>query len=368
MYGNQAILRMLDRSRSLVQRKCACDKSQEASTIGSLPLQPRSQELSRLHSVYGNQAILRMPGRSRSRIQRKCACGGSAASGELSASYQENEAAQTNLAVSHPGDEFEVEADRTADQVIHTPDSEGQLMGGERIHRKWAECKDRAQAALTSRDSVDDLDMEDQEDLISVDGPDETAVNAGGPDAGTGDAGVAGGGTVGPSTPPATCPTATAVDTITNLTPAGLSAGYLTAYGIMARMKVLPDSTNWDGVSVVEANTVASSTCPATLTHPGPCTGNATFVVGSASGKSNVQPVQPAMQNRFYDFHTTHTRALSVLHDSTRNPAGLNSCKTVCKQTYSCGGAVIGTHTVTRTFTKGTSGGNDVTIVNVTKT
>jgi hypothetical protein len=289
-----------------------------------------SQELSRLHSLYGNQAVLRMLNRSRPLVQGKCACEGSAGSGALS--------------------------------------SEGQLMGRHPIHRKCAECEDRAAAELRSRDSVDDLDTEGQEDLMSVDGPGEKAADAGAPhDAGTGKAGAAGGGTGGANAPAATCPTATAVDTTTDLTPAGLSAGYLTAYGIMARMKVLPDSTNWNGVSVVEANTVGSSTCPATLTHPGPCTGNATFVVGSASGKSNVQAVQPAMQNRFYDFHTTHTRALSVLHDSTRNPAGLNSCKAVCNQTYSCGGAVIGTHTVTRTFTKGTSGGHDVTIVNVTK-
>jgi hypothetical protein len=50
----------------------------------------------------------------------------------------------------------------------------------------------------------------------------------------------------GGGSPSATCPTSTA-SIRQSITPAGL-AGYLTAYGIMARMKVLPDATTWDGV------------------------------------------------------------------------------------------------------------------------
>jgi hypothetical protein len=164
-----------------------------------------------------------------------------------------------------------------------------------------------------------------------------------------------------------TRPTGTSVDTTTDLTLAGLGAGFLSAYGIIARMRVLPEATNWDGKQIPEVLSQTSSTCPPGLTRPGPCAGDSTFTVGAQSGGSNVIPVQPAMQNRFYDFHTTRSRTISFLHDPTRNPAGLNSCETVCQQTYSCDGVPIGTHRITRRFIKSTFNSRDVTIVNITK-
>lgn len=163
------------------------------------------------------------------------------------------------------------------------------------------------------------------------------------------------------------CPRATRVDTVTDLTQAGLQAGYLSAYGIIARMQVLPDSTNWDGKQIIESVSQESSTCPASLTRPGPCNGNSTFTVGAASGASALAPQQPAMRNRFYDYHTTRSRSISFLHDPVRNPAGLNVCETVCRQDYLCDGLAIGSHEITRRFRKGVFNGRDVTIVDVTK-
>lgn len=163
------------------------------------------------------------------------------------------------------------------------------------------------------------------------------------------------------------CPAQTEVDQVTDLTPSGLAAGYLSAYGAIVRMRVRPDARTWDGIQITESLTTRSSTCPASLTS-GPCSGGSTFTVGGQSGGSGVIPVQPARINRFYDFHTTRSRALSFLHDATRNPAGLNACQTICDQEYSCGGNVIGRHTITRNFRKGTHGGRDVTIIDVTKT
>jgi len=40
----------------------------------------------------------------------------------------------------------------------------------------------------------------------------------------------------------------------------------------------------------------------------------------------------------------------------------------VCQQEYSCDGVVIGRHTITRTFRKGTQAGTPVTLIDVTKT
>jgi hypothetical protein len=164
-----------------------------------------------------------------------------------------------------------------------------------------------------------------------------------------------------------TCPSGTRVDDTTDLTQAGLQAGFLSAYGIIARMRVLPDATTWDGRQLTETLAQASSTCPAGLTQPGPCSGSSTFTVGGASGHSNVNPVQPAMRNRFYDFHTSRSRTVSFLHDPTRNPTGMHSCETVCQQLYSCNGMPVGMHTITRRFSKSTFNGRNVTIINVTK-
>jgi hypothetical protein len=268
------------------------------------------------------------------------------------------------------------EHEQRVDRAARLPQPSISLAEGASLRRKCQECDDQNKLSRKAADErrlsvsngVDDLDLEDEEAVASVDGPDESPAGDSMAAGGNGAAANGGQALSDGGAPSASCPTSTAVDSTVDLTPAGLAAGYLTAYGSMARMKVLPDATTWDGVSVVESMVSGNSTCPATLTQPGPCRGGSTFVVGAASGRSNVQPVQPAARNTFYDFHTTHTRALSVLHDSTRNPAGVNSCQVVCNQTYSCGGAVIGHHTITRSFSKGTFKGQDVTMVSVTKT
>ncbi len=99
-----------------------------------------------------------------------------------------------------------------------------------------------------------------------------------------------------------------------------------------------------------------------------PCRSRSSFVVGAAAGRSSVAAAQLAVRNRFYDYHTSKWRSGSVLHNSTRNPAGLDSGETVCTQDYSCGGTTVGRHTVTLIYRRGKHHGNDVTTVSVTKT
>lgn len=199
---------------------------------------------------------------------------------------------------------------------------------------------------------------EDDEGLEStnIPVPSTSGLNAGG----------AAGNTRAPSKPPMR-PAGTRVDAVSDFTQVGLQAGYRSGYGSVVRIKVLPDEVTWDGDSVKEELWQLSNTCPATLTTPGPCHGDSTFPIGSPSGRSSVVPPQPAMRNRFYDYHVTRSRDVSFLHDATRNPAGINACEAVCRQNYAHKGIVIGSHIITRRFRKGVVGGRDVTIVDVTK-
>jgi hypothetical protein len=168
--------------------------------------------------------------------------------------------------------------------------------------------------------------------------------------------------------PPRPRPTGTKVDTTTSYTQAALQAGYLSGMGIVARMQVLPDSTTWDGNEVVESLQQVSSTCPDTLTRPGACNGHSHFPIGAKLRGRGVRPELPAMSNRFYDIHTSQSEDVSFLHDATRNPKGIDSCESVCRQDYSYDGVVIGSHSIRRQFRKGKVNNHDVTVIDVTKT
>lgn len=161
----------------------------------------------------------------------------------------------------------------------------------------------------------------------------------------------------------AKCPSKTVVEKTIDMTPDGIKKGYRTGYGVCAVMRVEPDSTDWDGTQIVESLKQTKNSCPKEF-NISPCIANRPFTVG-AEGKSNVLGTLEAKHNRFYDFHTSRWNKGSLLHD--RNPDNVDSCQVECEQSYSCGGVVIGKHTVTRTFTKGKSGSRDVTLVAVTK-
>src|SRR5690349_8170927 len=146
--------------------------------------------------------------------------------------------------------------------------------------------------------------------------------------------------------PKAKCPTKTVVGKTIDMTPEGIKKGYRTGYGIAAVMRVEPASTAWDGTQIVEASKQTKNTCPEEF-GISPCKGTDTFTVGQESNSSILGKLA-ATPNRFYDFHTTRWNKGSLLHD--RNPKDIDSCEIACEQKYSCGGNVIGTHTITRTF------------------
>lgn len=109
-----------------------------AAAIRGLPIRSpaaqRHQHLVALHTTYGNQAVLRMLERSRPAasaagpvLQRQCACGGACpecrekSEGALLQRAYGGSAAlplQRKLVVNEPGDSYEQEADRVADQVM----------------------------------------------------------------------------------------------------------------------------------------------------------------------------------------------------------------------------------------------------------
>jgi outer membrane protein OmpA-like peptidoglycan-associated protein len=91
---------------------------------------PRNN-LAGLQKAYGNQAVLRMKGRSPAAnpvqggvLQRKCACGNVSGAAGTCAECQQKQALplQTKLKINEPGDRYEQEADRIADQVMRMPE------------------------------------------------------------------------------------------------------------------------------------------------------------------------------------------------------------------------------------------------------
>ncbi|MEH2028382.1 MAG: DUF4157 domain-containing protein [Nostoc sp.] len=111
--------------------------------IGSRQTQSFQQHknLKALHKTYGNQAMLRMMDKSSAQtpvttsplsrggiLQWKCACGNAAGSSGSCAECQEDGemavpgSIQTKLTINEPGDRYEQEADRVAEQVMTMPD------------------------------------------------------------------------------------------------------------------------------------------------------------------------------------------------------------------------------------------------------
>lgn len=162
------------------------------------------------------------------------------------------------------------------------------------------------------------------------------------------------------------CPSSVELESTINLNPEALANGYRTAYGILAKMRVLPDYRNWNGTQISEVVTPVPGTCPPNLTRE-PCASGPPFTVGAPTKSSPVHPVEPGIRNRFYDFHRTRWKSNSLLHDQTHNPQNLSTCESKCDQQYLCDGQVIGHFVMTNRYRKSTYQGKDVTIVDVTK-
>lgn len=124
----------------------------------SLPLFHQSN-LATMQKTYGNQALLRMQRRSPTAnsmsgfLQRKCARGNSTGlPGNCAGCQSKNDGIlQTKLQISKPGDQYEQEADRIADQVIQMSNSSLQKQVNLQTHlEKKGEELTQRKAAPTS--------------------------------------------------------------------------------------------------------------------------------------------------------------------------------------------------------------------------
>jgi hypothetical protein len=73
------------------------------------------------HFTHAHDVSDVKPNSERAIVQRKCACDGGGASGECEECSNTSLHLQTKLSISRPGDRYEQEADRIADQVLATP-------------------------------------------------------------------------------------------------------------------------------------------------------------------------------------------------------------------------------------------------------
>ena len=165
------------------------------------------------------------------------------------------------------------------------------------------------------------------------------------------------------------CPNSTAVANLDAYSVVLLFPNIETGIGAVATMVVSPSTPN--NTPITESFSPVSNSCPTSNPWPASLcpTPGAPFYVGQG-GQAGVWvngvlytfgPVYPGLANTFYDQHTA-TSTTSWL-DST----GTRTCTAVCRQTYSCTGIWIGTHTVTLTFIKARIDGINVTETDVSK-
>lgn len=143
--------------------------------------------------------------------------------------------------------------------------------------------------------------------------------------------------------------------------------GYLTGGGICSVMEAQPAVSNLCP-SVPEQVTSATGTCPPSLITGGICSGSSNFTIGRNQVRACAAVSMPP--NGFVDRHTIQLQNTSVLHDSTRNPAGLNSCSCTCDQRYFAGTSrtPIGRFQIRYDLAKATRGTQNITSVTATKT
>lgn len=84
----------------------------------------RHHPVTGMQQPFGNQAALQMLRGQGGVLQRKCACGNAAGAAGTCGECREKQemALQTKLRISEPGDEYEREADRVAEQVMRMPE------------------------------------------------------------------------------------------------------------------------------------------------------------------------------------------------------------------------------------------------------
>lgn len=137
---------------------------------------------------------------------------------------------------------------------------------------------------------------------------------------------------------------------------------FSTGVGILTSMQVGPVGTNFDSIVIYETVTPTGNSCPAnikSLTDFPTVTFGQPFSVGSTAFWEGSP--YPSVHNAFYDQHTIK---------SATNVLGLTnatSCQSTALQVYTCNGNVLGSFTLTNTYTSGFISSQPVTFVSVSK-
>jgi len=135
--------------------------------------------------------------------------------------------------------------------------------------------------------------------------------------------------------------------------------------GICALMKVYPETDKLCSNSIYEeVKPTKESTCPDSLINS-PCSGGSIF----SPGRKQKLCDNKTSANEFTDRHSIQVSDVSVMHDKTRNPKNLSSCKFVCHQDYFNVSSknILGSFQIIYELTKAKQGKKDVTDVKVTK-
>ena len=157
-----------------------------------------------------------------------------------------------------------------------------------------------------------------------------------------------------------TCPTTMSVS---YAQPFPLPSGNITVppnfsgIGIVAFMDVGPATQNFFNVQMKETISRTGGTCNTSIPL---CNGGSTFYVGY--GETQWGTTFPEVPNQFYDNHGIYAN-YNMLQSF-----GQSSCTVICSQSYSCGGNVIGSFTITYSLNPGTVNGYAVTQVTAQKT
>ena len=135
-------------------------------------------------------------------------------------------------------------------------------------------------------------------------------------------------------------------------------------------MQVDPAVNNLCAGIAEEITLAPKPTCPDSLIKGGLCQGSSTFPLGKAQGGA-CSAIKPKA-TEFVDRHSVQLSSTSVLHDSERNPKGLNACQYTCNQRYFIQtGATqvnLGQFQIHYELSKGMRDGKEITKVTTTKT
>jgi hypothetical protein len=161
------------------------------------------------------------------------------------------------------------------------------------------------------------------------------------------------------------CPTSLSVDQIfPKSLPDYDHPTWLTGVGALARMKAGPTGTDYTGAALIETVTPTYNNCPSNIAQytsfPTIRAGDTpAFIVGSSAFWEDTS--YQSVSNDFYDSHK------NLVNINVLGLTDVSSCVARATQTYSCNGSLVGTFTLTNTYTKGTLNGTAVTNVSTTK-